>query len=358
MCWRRLRQTFFKSELAGAEMEKVLVTGGSGFIGLHCIQQLLDQGFQVKTTIRSDTRQMEIVNAMTKHSSHPENLEFFVADLLHDAGWNEAVSDCQYVLHVASPFVIENPEDENVLIKPAVEGTLRVLTACKNTSVRKVVLTSSVAAIAYGHSKNKTLFDENDWSDTTGDISAYAKSKTLAEKAAWDFMEKLADDETFELTAINPSAVTGPMLTDDIGTSNSFIVQLAGGVMPVVPKIHMGFVDVRDVAKAHIFAMTSSKANGQRIITSEREMFFSDASKVLNSAGYMKAPTREIPDFFVRLMAPFVKQLGALKTSLGRIANLDKTKANGIFDWKFISANESLTATAKQLEGMGKLVKT
>ena len=127
--------------------------------------------------------------------------------------------------------------------------------------------------------------------------------------------------------------------------------------MPVVPKIHMGFVDVRDVAKAHIFAMTSSKANGQRIIASEREMFFSDASKVLNSAGYMKAPTREIPDFFVRLMAPFVKQLGALKASLGRIANLDKTKANNIFDWKFICANESLTVTAKQLEEMGKLVK-
>ena len=338
-------------------MEKVLVTGGSGFIGLHCIQQLLDQGFQVKTTIRSNARQTEIVNAMTKHSSHPENLEFFIADLLQDAGWNEAVSGCQYVLHVASPFVIENPEDENVLIRPAVEGTLRVLAACRNSSVQKVVLTSSVAAIAYGHSKSKTLFDENDWSDTTGNISAYSKSKTLAEKAAWDFMEKLADNEKFELTTINPSAVTGPMLTDDIGTSNSFIVQLASGLMPVVPKIHMGFVDVRDVAKAHIFAMTSSKANGQRIITSEREMFFSDASKVLNSAGYMKAPTREIPDFFVRLMAPFVKQLGALKTSLGRIANLDKTKANGFFDWKFISANESLTATAKQREEMGKLVK-
>ncbi len=338
-------------------MEKVLVTGGSGFIGLHCIQQLLDQGFKVKTTIRSNARQTEIVNAMTKHSSHPENLEFFVADLLQDSGWNEAVSGCQYVLHVASPFVIENPEDEDVLIKPAVEGTLRVLAACRNSTVQKVVLTSSVAAIAYGHSKSKTLFDENDWSDTTGNISAYAKSKTLAEKAAWDFMGKLADNEKFELTTINPSAVTGPMLTDDIGTSNSFIVQLASGLMPVVPKIHMGFVDVRDVAKAHIFAMTSSKANGQRIIASEREMFFSDASKVLNSAGYMKAPTREIPDFFVRLMAPFVKQLGALKASLGRIANLDKTKANNIFDWKFICANESLTVTAKQLEEMGKLVK-
>ncbi|MCX2975946.1 SDR family oxidoreductase [Candidatus Marimicrobium litorale] len=338
-------------------MEKVLVTGGSGFIGLHCIQQLLDRGFQVKTTIRSNDRQKEIVAAMTKHSSHPENLEFFVADLLQDAGWDEAVSGCRHVLHVASPFVIENPEDENVLIRPAVEGTLRVLAACRNSSVQKVVLTSSVAAIAYGHSKSKTLFDESDWSDTTGNISAYAKSKTLAEKAAWDFMEKLADNEKFELTTINPSAVTGPMLTDDIGTSNSFIVQLASGLMPVVPKIHMGFVDVRDVAKAHVFAMTSSKANGQRIIASEREMFFSDASKVLNSAGYMKAPTREIPDFVVRLMAPFIKQLGGLKASLGRIANLDKTKAHDIFDWKFISADESLTITARQLEEMGKLVK-
>ena len=338
-------------------MEKVLVTGGSGFIGLHCIQQLLDRGFRVKTTIRSNDRQAEIMGAMTQFSSHPENLDFFVADLLQDEGWDEAVSGCKYVLHVASPFVIENPEDENVLIKPAVDGTLRVLEACRKSSVQKVVLTSSVAAIAYGHSKNKTLFDESDWSDTTGSISAYSKSKTLAERAAWDFMENLADDEKFELTTINPSAVTGPMLTNDIGTSNSFIVQLASGLMPVVPKIHMGFVDVRDVAKAHIFAMTSSKTNGQRIIASEREMFFSDASTVLNSAGYKKAPTREIPDFIVRLMTPFIKQLGGLKASLGRIANLDKTKANDIFDWEFISADESLAVTAGQLEEMGKLVK-
>ena len=338
-------------------MDKVLVTGGSGFIGLHCIQQLLDQGYQVRTTVRSDSRQAEILKAMTEHSSHPENLDFVVADLLQDAGWEDAVSDCKYVLHVASPFVLENPDDENELIKPAVEGTLRILNACKKSSVQKVVLTSSVAAIAYGHSKSKTLFDENDWSDTEGDISAYSKSKTLAERAAWDFMQHLSDDEKFELTVINPSAVTGPMLTNDIGTSNSFIVQLASGAMPACPKIHMGFVDVRDVAKAHIFAMTSSKANGQRIIASQKEMFFAQASQVLKTAGYGKAPTKEMPDFLVRFMALFMKQLGGLKLSLGRIANLDRTKANDIFDWQFISADDSLVATAKQLEQMGKLAK-
>jgi dihydroflavonol-4-reductase len=333
-------------------MEKVLVTGGSGFIGLHCIQQLLDQGYEVRCTVRSESKKQEIVDSMTTHSLNAHNLEIVMADLLKDEGWDEAVSGCEYVLHVASPFILEVPSDENILIKPALEGTLRVLNACKNNKVKKVVLTSSVAAIAYGH-KDKKVFDENDWSDTGPGITPYAKSKTLAEKAAWDFVNQLSDEDKFDLTVINPVAVTGPMLTSDIGTSNEMLVKLASGSMPACPKIHMGFVDVRDVAKAHIFSMKSEKTNGERIILSDKEMFFVEISRVLNEAGFKKAPTREMPNILVKLMALFMKELGGILGSLGRQSTTDKSKAKNLFDWEYVSAEDSAIEATKQLVSMG-----
>ena len=333
-------------------MEKVLVTGGSGFIGLHCIQQLLDQGYEVRCTVRSESKKQEIVDSMTTHSSNAHNLEIVMADLLKDEGWDEAVSGCEYVLHVASPFILEVPSDENILIKPALEGTLRVLNACKNNKVKKVVLTSSVAAIAYSH-KDQKVFDENDWSDTGPGITPYAKSKTLAEKAAWDFVNQLSDEDKFDLTVINPVAVTGPMLTSDIGTSNEMLVKLASGSMPACPKIHMGFVDVRDVAKAHIFSMKSEKTNGERIILSDKEMFFVEISRVLNEAGFKKAPTREMPNILVKLMALFMKELGGILGSLGRQSTTDKSKAKNLFDWEYVSAEDSAIEATKQLVSMG-----
>jgi len=333
-------------------MEKVLVTGGSGFIGLHCIQQLLDQGYDVRCTVRSESKKQEIVESMTKHSSNVNKLEVVMADLLKDEGWNEAVSGCEYVLHVASPFILEVPSDENILIKPAVEGTLRVLNACKDNKVKKVVLTSSVAAVAYGHKEEK-IYDENDWSDTGPGITPYAKSKTLAEKAAWDFVSELSNEDKFALTVINPVAVTGPMLTNDIGTSNELLVKLAGGQMPACPRTHMGFIDVRDVAKAHIFSMKSEKTNGERIIVSEKEMFFVEMSRALNNAGFKKAPKREMPNFVVKVMALFIKELSGVVGSLGKKSITDKSKAKNLFDWEYISAEDSAIEATNQLIAMG-----
>ena len=225
-------------------METVLVTGGTGFIGLHCLQQLLDKGYKVRTTIRSESRKQEVLEAMKKHSSNCENLEFYIADLLKDDGWKEAVEGSKYVLHVASPFFLGEPENEDVFIKPAVEGTLRVLKACADADVQKVVLTSSFAAVGYGHPREKEVYTEEDWSSVDGEISAYAKSKTLAEKAAWEFVENLEESKKFDLTVINPVAVTGPMLTSDIGSSNDFLLKLISGSMPACPKIHMGYIAV------------------------------------------------------------------------------------------------------------------
>ena len=334
-------------------METVLVTGGTGFIGLHCLQQLLDKGYKVRTTIRSESKKQEVLEAMKKHSSNCENLEFYIADLLKDDGWKEAVEGSKYVLHVASPFFLGEPENEDVFIKPAVEGTLRVLKACADADVQKVVLTSSFAAVGYGHPREKQVYTEEDWSSVDGEISAYAKSKTLAEKAAWEFVENLEESKKFDLTVINPVAVTGPMLTSDIGSSNDFLLKLISGSMPACPKIHMGYIDVRDVAKAHIFSMTEEKTNGERIIVSENEMFFAEVGKTLNKAGFKKSPTKELPNFLVKIMSFFVGELKTLLSALDRKGDIDKTKAERFFNWEYISTEQSVTETAQQLQEMG-----
>ena len=334
-------------------METVLVTGGTGFIGLHCLQQLLDKGYKVRTTIRSESRKQEVMEAMKKHSSNCENLEFYIADLLKDDGWKEAVEGSKYVLHVASPFFLGEPENEDVFIKPAVEGTLRVLKACADADVQKVVLTSSFAAVGYGHPREKEVYTEEDWSSVDGEISAYAKSKTLAEKAAWEFVENLEESKKFDLTVINPVAVTGPMLTSDIGSSNDFLLKLISGSMPACPKIHMGYIDVRDVAKAHIFSMTEEKTNGERIIVSENEMFFAEVGKTLNEAGFKQSPTKELPNFLVKIMSFFVGELKTLISALDRRGDIDKTKAERFFNWEYISTEQSVTETAQQLQEMG-----
>ena len=331
-------------------MEKVLVTGGSGFIALHCIDQLLEKGFMVRTTIRSESRKEEINKAMDKYPNLDKNLEFHICDLLNDEGWEAAADGCDYVLHVASPFILEVPSDENVLIKPAVDGTLRVLNACSKAHVKKVVLTSSVAAVAYGHGAEKT-YDESDWSNTGEDsgITPYAKSKTLAEKAAWNFVEELDTDKKFDFTVINPVGVFGPMLTRDIGTSNSLVSRLINGELPACPATHMGYVDVRDVAKAHVFSMLNSSTNNKRIIVSESEMFFVDVGRILNEAGFKKSPTKQMPNWLVKFLAIFIKELSGVTKSLGRRVDTDKSLAKSLFDWQYISAKDSILDTANQL---------
>ncbi len=336
-------------------MEKVLVTGGSGFIALHCIDQLLEKGFMVRTTIRSESRKDEINKAMDKYPNLDQNLEFHICDLLEDNGWYAAVNGCDYVLHVASPFILEVPSDEDVLIRPAVDGTLRVLNACSKANVKKVVLTSSVAAVAYGHGNEKT-FDESDWSNIGADsgITPYAKSKTLAEKAAWEFVDTLDTDNKFDFTVINPVGVFGPMLTSDMGTSNSLVYKLINGELPACPATHMGYVDVRDVAKAHVFSMLNSSTNDKRIIVSESEMFFVDVGRILNKAGFKKSPTKQMPNWLVKILALFVKELSGVTKSLGKRVDTDKSRAKSLFDWDYISAKDSIVDTANQLSAMDK----
>ncbi len=264
-------------------MEKVLVTGATGFIGLHCIQQLLNQGYQVNGSLRSMDRKSEVIESLENNSTSVEHLSLFELDLMSDDGWDTAMEGCDYVLHVASPFVLSN-ESLDFFVKPAVEGATRALKFAQKNNVKKVVLTSSFAAV--GDTFDGTVsFDESHWSDTTNDrMSHYSISKTLAEKAAWDYVKD--NDVDFKLSVINPTAVIGPSLSKDIGVSNSLILRLLNGSMPALAKIHIGYVDVRDVAKAHILAMTNSASDGERFIVSEKEMWLHESAQVLINAGY------------------------------------------------------------------------
>ena len=265
-------------------MSTVLVTGGSGFIGSHCILQLLGAGHQVRTTVRSLKREGDVRALLREGGAEPgDRLSLFAADLEQDAGWPEAVAGCQYVLHVASPFPAGVPKHEDELIVPAREGALRVLRASRDAGVKRVVLTSSFAAIGYGHAAQKAPFDETNWTDPNGeDVSPYVKSKTLAERAAWDFIAREGGD--LELSVVNPVGVFGPVLGPDYSTSILIVQRLMDGAAPGCPRFHFGIVDVRDVADLHIRAMTNPAARGERFLAVAGDfMSILDIAKVLRN---------------------------------------------------------------------------
>lgn len=262
--------------------QTVLVTGGTGFLGVNIILELLKKGFTVRTTLRTLSRKNEILDALTAGGiSTFDQLSFYEADLLSDNGWDEAAQGCDYVLHVASPFVAEQPKDENELIIPAKEGTLRALKAAKKAGVKRVVLTSSFAAIGYSIDPRNHVFTELDWTDENAPVQAYIKSKTIAEKAAWQFMEDEAP--AMELTVINPVGIFGPILGGISSASLDTVVKgiVEGHIKENAP-FTFGAVDVRDVADIHIKAMLHPEAAGQRFLaTSEGAMSFYDVAELI-----------------------------------------------------------------------------
>ena len=334
-------------------MTKVLVTGASGYIGLHCIEQLLADGYEVKGSIRSLSRTEEIEDALKKCGRDLSRLELFEADLLKPDGWDDAVKGCDYVLHVASPFIVGVPKHEDELIRPAVDGTRHIIDAAIKQDVKRVVLTSSIAAITDTHD-GKTVYSEEDWTDTNHPkTSAYYKSKALAEKLAWDLISKQTSQNKTELSVINPSAVLGPTLTNDIGTSNEFVRQILMGKVPAAPRLHFGFVDVRDVAKAHILAMKTKKAAGERFIICEKEYWFVELCRILREAGFKKAPTRVMPNWLVKVFGLFDATTRQMSQLIGDERFTSADKARKILGWKGRDVKESILATASQLKEMG-----
>jgi dihydroflavonol-4-reductase len=341
-------------------MSTVLVTGGSGFIGAHAILQLLAAGHQVKATVRNLKREGD-VRAMLKEGGTDagNRLSFVAADLESDAGWPQAVAGCDYVLHVASPFPSTIPKDENELIVPAREGALRVLRAARDAGVKRVVLTSSFAAIGYGHKAQNKPFDETNWTDVNGpDVQPYAKSKTIAERAAWDFIAK--EGGGLELSVVNPVGVFGPVLGPDYSTSILIVQRMMDGAVPGMPKLYFGVVDVRDVADLHIRAMTDPAARGERFLAIAGDFLsMRDIALVLKKrmgAAGKRVPTREIPNWMVRLAAlrdPVVKQA---IPELGKHKNATNEKAKRLLGWAPRSREDAIVATAESLVRLGLLM--
>jgi nucleoside-diphosphate-sugar epimerase len=334
--------------------ESVLVTGGSGFIGSYCILDLLRAGYRVRTTVRSPEREATVRELLGAESA--DALSFATADLMDDAGWGDAVSGCDFVLHVASPFPLGPPKHEDDLIVPAREGALRVLSAARDAQVKRVVLTSSFAAIGYGAPPPDRPFTEADWTNPEGDgLSAYTKSKTLAERAAWDFVEN--EGRGLELAVVNPVGVFGPVLGSDFSTSIELVKRLLEGSIPGIPRVAYGVVDVRDVADLHVRAMTDPAAAGERFLAVAGEfMSVAEIAALLRERmgdDAKKVPTRMLPNWLVRLVSRFDSSVKQIVPELGKVKQASNAKAKRVLGWAPRSNEEAIVASAESLLRLG-----
>jgi len=331
--------------------ESVLVTGGSGFIGAHCILRLLDAGYRVRTTVRSPQREAEVRAMLRTAGADP-------GDALSFDGWPGAVAGCDFVLHVASPFPPGVPKHEDELIIPAREGALRVLRASRDAGVKRVVMTSSFAAIGYGFEPTDRPFTEDSWTNPDGaNVSAYVKSKTLAERAAWDYVA--GEGSPLELAVVNPVAVLGPVLGPDLSTSIQLVQRLLDRGMPALPRLSFGLVDVRDVADLHVRAMTDPAASGERFLAVAGDpMTIEEVAKVLRARmgeAAARVPTRVLPDWTVRLAALADRSLRQLVPELGKVKRASNEKAKSVLGWAPRSNEECIVATAESLVELGLL---
>jgi nucleoside-diphosphate-sugar epimerase len=344
-------------------MSEVLVTGGSGFVGVHCILQLLQAGHTVRTTVRSlklegDVRAMLTVGGVGQGSPEDERLSFYAADLMEEAGWAEAVKGCEFVHHVASPFPASVPKDDDELVRPAREGTLRVLKAARDAGVKRVVVTSSFAAIGYGNPEHTAPYDETDWTNVDGPaVSAYIKSKTLAERAAWEFIAR--EGGGMELATVNPVGIFGPVLGADISTSILIVQKMMDGALPGCPRLAFGGVDVRDVADLHLRAMVDPKAKGERFLAVAGDFVsMVELGRMLKrrmGEAAKRVPTRELPNFVVRLASLFDPAVKLILPELGKTKNATNAKARQVLGWEPKTTEESVVASAESLIRLGLL---
>mgnify|MGYP000275835689 CR=1 FL=1 len=331
-------------------MTLVLLTGASGYIAKHIAVELLNSGYEVRASVRSLNRSSEIVNAVTPHLTDINDLNtrlsFIALDLLSDEGWAEALVGVDALLHTASPFPIVQPKSEDELIRPAVEGTQRALRAAHAAGVKRVVLTSSIAAI-YGGQPAGIQLNEELWTDVTSSgVDAYTKSKTLAERAAWE----LADEHDLRLTTINPSVVVGAPLDENFGSSISIVERLVNRKDPVLPKLIFAYVDVKDVARMHVAALQNEATVGQRYLTTSDSLSFFDVVSVLKNAfPNRKFVSRVAPNFLIKFVGLFDKSVRTTFPFLGKPMLTSNAKAEQDFNFKFRPAHEAIVESAKYL---------
>jgi dihydroflavonol-4-reductase len=336
-------------------MKKVLITGASGYIGKHITLQLLNQGYEVRASVRNLSKSAEVINAvepgLVDKSKLDKRLTFVELDLEKDAGWDVALTGIDVLMHTASPFPIASPKDENELIRPAVEGTLRALRAAKNAGVKRVILTSSVAAI-YGCElpAGKTEYDETMWTDVTHPIGegAYTKSKTLAEKAAWDFVKNQAPE--IALTTINPVLVLGAPLDKNFGSSISLVERVLKGKDPMLPDMRFSIVDVRDVAQMHVAAISNDATKNERLLAASATYSFIGIAKYLKSVYPMsKAKTAQAPSALIKVLSLFDGDIKTILPMLGKPMLISGAKAKRILGINFIPADVAIRESAEYL---------
>ncbi|KAM3503672.1 hypothetical protein MY11210_008630 [Beauveria gryllotalpidicola] len=352
-----------------ADGKLVLVTGGSGFIALHVIHKLLEKKYKVRTTVRSLKRGDDVraaIRGAGVADDKVNGIEFVQVDLLGGTGWDAACAGVDFVLHVASPFPASEPKDENELIRPAREGTLRALRAAhKAGTVKRVVVTSSVAAVMYGHGPRSAdhPFTEEDWSELqnpASPVGAYAKSKTLAERAGWDWLAGEGRG-AFELVTVNPALVYGPSLGKGVNTSLEIPRRLLSGEMPALPDLNFGIVDVRDVADLHVLALESPRAAGQRYIAVSDEAEISmrqmaaDLKRDLPAAETRRVPSLPAPKFLLYLASFFDKTIAVVLPEIGCSRPVSNAKARNELGWRPRSAADALVASAQSLKANGEL---
>jgi dihydroflavonol-4-reductase len=334
----------------------ILVTGASGFVAQHTIIQLMQQGYKVRATLRTLSREAEVRETIAKHVEIKDSLEIVSADLTQDSGWDKVVQGCESVLHVASPFPLLEPKNEDELITPAVQGTQRVLRAAHDANIKRVVIVSSVAAVSAGRNGENRTFNENDWSIIENNIGAYAKSKTLAERAAWDFINGAENTNKMEMVAINPPLILGPLLNKDLPTSAEMVSTLMLGQVPGVARMKVGIVDVRDVAAALLLAMTTPEATGQRFICPAGTVWLKKIADTLHKKyagrGY-KIHTMQFPVFLVRLLALFDKKVARVADDLNWDFEFSDEKIKRILKWSPRSAEEAILSMAESLIEQG-----
>ena len=326
-------------------MKKVFVSGGSGYIAMYCIKILLEKGYDVVTSVREESQIDLVKKSLHKHNVALENLKFTILDLLKDEGWDDALKGCEYVLHVASP-VIPGDVDEDSLVKPAVEGMTRCLKAAIKNGAKKFVQTSSYAAI-YGNDKSE--HGDNDWTDLSNkNLLPYEISKTKSEKKMWEMVEK----SDITACAINPVLVLGPSLSGVLSMSNRLTIKKLFN-LPFVPDMAISVVGVMDVADAHVRAMESTKSNGKRFLLSEKTIKLIELTNILKKAGFNKVPSMVIPNFVFKFLALFIPSIRSVAKRLGTFETLQTKNANELLEWFPNSADTEIINSAKQLYDVG-----
>ena len=330
----------------------MLVTGGTGFLGGWCAAELVGRGYRVRTTVRDLRRADDVRASLTAAGIDAgERLSIVAADLTADDGWEEAVAGCDYVLHVASPFPASQPKDPDELIVPARDGALRVLGASLDAGVKRVVMTSSVAAVRHGRPLSADApYDATDWTDPEDlQRTPYVRSKTIAERAAWEHVRARGAES--RLAVVNPGAIIGPVLNDDRSFSLQVIERLLNG-MPAVPRLGFVLVDVRDVADLHIRAMTAPAAGGERFLAVDRFLWMKDVGRILRErlgSAAAKVPTRVAPDLLIRAMGVFDPSIRTIVSDLGQSATYTAEKAKATLGWEPRPIEDSIADTAQSL---------